>query len=389
MSQLSPDPAGPLAGIRIIELAGQGALPFGTLKLADMGADIIRIERADAVPPNPVDRGHSSWDRGRRSIAVDLKHPDGLDTVLKLVDEAQVFLESFRPGVAERLGLGPDALAERNPALVYGRLTGWGQTGPLAHVAGHSLNYEALTGVIRAIGPAGGSPVPLLQLLGDFGGGGMQMAFGVTCALIEAQRTGHGQVVDVAMTEGVMSLASVFYGMSKVGFHTEEMGANLFDGGSPYYNVYECADGQWVTLAPIEDKFYNLFLELTGLDTEGLPDRNDRANWPAIKARFSELFATKSRAEWCDLLEGTDACFAPVLTFAEAMAHPQIQALGTFVPDGDESSTELRPLPRLANNPITPRPSPAWPGADADEVLTEAGFGDAQIAELRSSGAIG
>jgi len=370
----------------VIELAGQGALPFGSLKLADMGADVVRVERADAVPAAPADRGHSSWDRGRRSIAVDLKNPDGLATLLHLIDEADVFLESFRPGVAERLGLGPDQLMARNPKLVYGRLTGWGQTGPLATTAGHSLNYEALTGVIRAIGPAGGPPNPLLQLLGDFGGGGMQMAFGVTCAYIEAQRTGHGQVVDVAMTEGVMSLASIFYGMSKAGLHTEDMGTNLFDGGAPYYAVYECSDGKWVTLAPIEDKFYALFLRLVGLDTEDLPDRNDRANWPSLKGRFSELFATRTRDEWCELLEGTDACFAPVLTFAEAMAHPQIAALGTFV--GDEHSTELRPLPRLSTNPTEPRPSPPWPGANTDQVLTEAGLTTAEIDDLRSRGAI-
>jgi alpha-methylacyl-CoA racemase len=375
--------SGPLEGIKIIELAGQGALPFGSLKLADMGADVVRVERADAVPAEPVARPHSSWDRGRRSIAVDLKNPEGTAALVRLVENADVFLESFRPGVAERLGLGPEDLLAANPRLVYGRLTGWGQTGPLAKVAGHSLNYEALTGVIRAIGPAGGSPIPLLQLLGDFGGGGMQMAYGVVCAYVEAQRTGRGQVVDVAMAEGVMSLAAVFYGMSAAGFHTEDMGTNLFDGGAPYYAVYECSDGRWVTLAPIEDKFYDLFLRLTGLDVEELPDRSDRANWPALKARFAELFATRTRDEWCAELEGTDVCFAPVLTFDEARQHPQIVELETFV-----DTTELRPIPRLANNSTTPRPSPAWPGADTDAVFADFGFTAEETAALRTSGAI-
>jgi alpha-methylacyl-CoA racemase len=380
---------GPLSGVTIVELAGLGALPFGSLKLADMGADIIRIERVADVDRKP--RPRSSWDRGRRSIAVDLKQPRGIETVLRLVDGADAFLESFRPGVAERLGLGPDVLLGRNPRLVYGRLTGWGQTGSLAPVAGHSLNYEAITGVIRAIGPRGGPPVPLLQIAGDFAGGGLSLAYGVVCALFEAQRSGQGQVVDVAMTEGVISLVSVYYGMQASGMHTEEMGTNLFDGGAPFYNVYETADGKYVSIAPIEPHFYALLLERIGLDGTDLPAQYDRARWPELRARFAEVFRTKTRDEWCALLEGTDACFAPVLTFDEARAHPHNITRGSFLPgasDGD-AGTEVAVVPRLSRTPGDPaRPSPAYPGADTGDVLAARGFAPGEIDDLRRAGVI-
>ena len=378
--------AGPLAGVRVIELAGLGALPFGTLKLADMGAEVIRIDRLAEVPDEKVSRPHSSWDRGRKSVAVDLKNPDGVETVLRLATDADVFLEAFRPGVAERLGVGPADVMGRNPAMVYGRLTGWGQTGALSSSAGHSLNYEAITGVIRSIGPVGGPPVPLLQLLGDFAGGGLTLAFGVVCALWEAKQSGRGQVVDAAMTDGVASLASVFYGMQASGMHTTEIGANLFDGGSPFYAVYECADGGYMSIAPIEPHFYSLMLELVGIDESSLPRQYDRDKWPEVKEILAARFLEKTRDEWCEVLEGTDCCAAPVLTYDEARRYRHHTDRGTFV---GEDSTEVIPVPVLSRTPGEIRASPAWTGADTDEVLREAGFDEEKVADLRSSGAVG
>ena len=298
---------GPLTGIKVVELAGLGALPFGSLKLADMGADVIRVDRPSDVPEDPPESRHNFWDRGRRSLAVDLKNRQGLETVIRLADEADVFLESFRPGVAERLGLGPDVLLARNPRLVYGRLTGWGQTGPLAQSAGHSLNYEAITGVTHCLGPRDGPPVPALTLLGDFAGGGQHLAYGVVCALVEAGRTGQGQVVDAAMTDGVMSLAGVFYGMAAMGMHKPERGTNLFDGGAPFYNVYETADGLYISVAPIEPHFYAILLEKMGLAGEDLPAQWDESAWPALRDRFASVFKTKTRDEWSALL-GRNGC---------------------------------------------------------------------------------
>jgi alpha-methylacyl-CoA racemase len=383
--QPAPTAGGALAGVRVVELAGLGALPFGSLKLADMGAQIVRVERVGDVPSDRKPRRQSSWDRGRRSIAVDLKRPDGIETVLRLAASSDVFLESFRPGVTERLGLGPDDVMARNPRVVYGRLTGWGQHGPLAPTAGHSLNYEAITGVIRAIGPEGGPPVPLLQIIGDFAGGGLLMAYGVVCALFEAQRSGKGQVVDAAMVDGTMSLLAPYYNMAESGFHTDEMHANLFDGGAPFYNVYETGDGKYVTVAPIEPHFYALLLDKMGLSREDLPAQNDRAQWPVLRARFAEVFRTKTRDEWCALLEGTDACFAPVLTFREARSYPHHVARDAFVDDRPEVAIS----PRLSRTPGDPRAaSPAYPGADTDAVLGEYGFDDAEVAALRADGAI-
>jgi alpha-methylacyl-CoA racemase len=287
--------------------------------------------------------------------------------------------------VTERLGLGPDDVMARNPRIVYGRLTGWGQTGPLAPTAGHSLNYEAITGVIRAIGPAGGPPVPLLQIIGDFAGGGLLMAYGVVCALLDAQRSGKGQVVDAAMVDGTMSLLAPYYSMAESGFHTDEMHANLFDGGAPFYNVYETADGKYVSVAPIEPHFYALLLERMGLADADLPAQNDRAQWPKLRERFAEVFRTKTRDEWCALLEGTDACFAPVLSFGEARSYPHHVARNAFV----DSRPEVAISPRLSRTPGDPHaPSPAYPGADTDAVLTEFGFAASEVAALRDRGAI-
>jgi len=378
--------AGPLAGIKVVELAGLGALPFGSLKLADMGAEVVRVDRLSDVPEDRTPRPHNFWDRGRRSVAVDLKDPRGVETVLRLAEGADAFLEAFRPGVAERLGLGPEVLLARNPALVYGRLTGWGQEGPLAQTAGHSLNYEAITGAVRSLGPRGGPPVPPLTLLGDFAGGGLHLAYGVVCALLEAQRSGRGQVVDAAMVDGVTSLLGVFHGMESMGMMSDETGTNLFDGGAPFYNVYETRDGRYVSVASVEPHFYALLLEKIGLDPDELPGQYDEAHWPEMRERFAEVFRSRTRDEWSAILEGTDACYAPVLTLAEAREYPHNRERGVFL-EG-RPTPELAPTPRMSLTPGEPGQSPAWPGADTDAVLAEAGFSEDEVSALREAGTI-
>ena len=383
---MSDGPAGPLAGVRIIEIAGLGALPYGVLRLADMGADVIRVERPDSVVDTEDPPAPTFWDRGRRSIGVDLKQAEGVQVVLRLAARADVLLESFRPGVMERLGLGPDVVLERNPRLVYGRLTGWGQDGPLAQAAGHSLNYEALTGFIRAVGPPGGPPVPVLQVAGDFAGGGLQMAYGVVCALLEARTSGRGQVVDVAMTDGAAALVSTYYSMHQLGMHADAIGTNLFDGGAPFYAIYETADGGYVSVAPIEPQFWRELLERLGIDPAEMPEQHDPATWPGVRDRLAAVFRTKTRDEWCAILEGTDACFAPVLTFGEAMRHPHHLARGLF--DTDRAVPSVRPTPRMSRTPGAARRPPARPGADTTPVLEEAGYSSAEIARLRAARAV-
>jgi alpha-methylacyl-CoA racemase len=388
-------PTGPLSGYRILELAGLGALPFGTMKLADMGADVIRINRISEAPeeiPSEIapKQFWREFDRGRRSIAVDLKSPEGIALVLDLAEKSDVLLEAFRPGVTERLGLGPEEVMARNPKLVYGRLTGWGQTGPLAKVAGHSLNYESLSGAIGSIGPVGGPAIPLLQVLGDFAGGGLNLAYGVVCALLEASRTGKGQVVDAAMLDGVMSLYSVFYGMAASGMHTEDIGTNLFDGGAPFYNVYETADGRYVSVAPIEPHFYRQLLDALEIPADDMPAQYDQSQWPAVRDQLAAVFRTRTRDEWQQRLEGTDVCFAPVMRLGEAHTHPHNIARGAFVttPDGGR---QLRPAPRLsgmAANGDAVNPSYAYVGADTDTVLAEFGLEPEVIGQLRKSGVV-
>jgi alpha-methylacyl-CoA racemase len=377
---------GALDGVQVIELAGLGALPFGSLKLADMGADVVRVDRVSEVPEAPEPRPQSAWDRGHRSIAVDLKHPEGVETVLRLAESADVILEAFRPGVVERLGVGPDAVMARNERIVYGRLTGWGQDGPLSQSAAHSLNYEALTGVTRSIGPRGGPPVPALTVLGDFAGGGLNLAYGVVCALLEARTSGKGQVVDAAMIDGVVSLLTPFYAMHSLGMHTDELGTNVFDGGAPFYAIYETSDAEYVSVAPIEPHFYALLLEKLGLDPAALPDQNDRERWPELREKIAAVFRTRTRDEWCAELEGTDACFAPVLTLAEAQEHPHQRARGSF--RAGSPMPEPAPAPRLSRTPGRPGPSPRWQGADTDAVLEESGFSASEIEGLRACGAV-
>ncbi len=323
---------GPLDGIKMIEIAGIGPGPFAAMMLADMGAEILRIDRAQSVTgADPDEPSLDLLARGRRSAAVDLKHPDGVDTVLKLVERADVILEGFRPGVMERLGLGPDVCLERNPRLVYGRMTGWGQEGPLAQAAGHDINYIALSGALHPIGRRGERPVPPLNLIGDFGGGGMLLVIGVLGALLERATSGHGQVVDAAMTDGSALLMTIFFGMRQRGFWTEERESNLLDGGAHFYDTYETKDGRYVSIGSIEPQFYAELLRLSGLAGQELPAQMSRGDWNDLKQRLSDVFRSKTRDEWCEIMEGSDVCFAPVLTMSEALEHPHNRQRGTFV----------------------------------------------------------
>jgi alpha-methylacyl-CoA racemase len=378
---------GPLTGYRVLELAGIGPAPFACMMLSDLGADVLRVDRLggrrqiEGLPANVLDRG-------RRSVAVDLKNPEGPGAVLRLVEAADALVEGFRPGVAERLGIGPDAALRRNPRLVYGRMTGWGQDGPYAAMAGHDINYIALAGALAHIGRAGQPPVPPLNLVGDFGGGGMLLAFGVVCALLEASRSGQGQVVDAAMVDGSAILMSMMHGLSAMGLWSEERGANLLDGGAHFYDVYETADGGYVSIGSIEPQFYAELLRLTGLEAESdLPAQMDRSQWPAMKERLAAVFRTRTRDQWCELMEGTDVCFAPVLTMREAARHPHNQARNTFVEV--EGVTQPAPAPRFSRTPGGIAGPPAVPGAHTDEALTDWGLSDDEIAKLRSLGALG
>jgi alpha-methylacyl-CoA racemase len=376
---------GPLAGVRVVEIAGIGPGPFAAMLLADMGADVIRIDRIPDQPRSGPSR--ELLNRGRPSVGVDLKHPRGVETVLRLVERADALIEGFRPGVMERLGLGPDACRACNRRLVYGRITGWGQEGPLAQAAGHDIDYIALAGALAAIGREGERPVPPLNLVGDFGGGGMLLAFGIVCALLEAQRSGEGQVVDAAMVDGAALLMTMFFGMRAAGIHGSERGTNLLDGGAPFYDSYETADGKHVAVGALEPKFYRELIERLGLADEALPAQMDRARWSSLRTRIADVFRQKSLAEWQTLLEGTDVCFAPVLDLQEAPAHPHNQARGTFIElDG---VVQPAPAPRYSRTvPASPKP-PSRPAADTDDALVRWGFDAAEIAALRRERAIG
>ena len=373
---------GPLKGLKVVEIAGIGPGPFCAMMFADMGAEVIRVDRKSAAGSG--DSGEV-MNRGRRSIAVDLKHPEGVETVLRLIEQADALVEGFRPGVMERLGLGPEVCHERNPKLVYGRMTGWGQHGPLAHAAGHDLNYIALSGALYAIGTPE-RPVPPLNLVGDFGGGAMMLAFGMACALLEARQSGRGQVVDAAMTDGSALLTAMFHGMRAQGMWGDERGKNLLDGGAHFYDVYECSDGKWISLGPIEPQFYALLREKAGLDDPAFEAQFDQAAWPDLKQKLAGVIASRSRDEWCEVLEGTDACFAPVLDFAEAPKHPHNQFREAFV--DIDGVTQPAPAPRFDRTPpATPAP-PAKAGEHGEAVLREAGFEAAEIERLRAAGVV-
>jgi alpha-methylacyl-CoA racemase len=325
--------SGPLDGVRIIELAGLGPAPFAGMMLADAGADIIRIDRSERATYPPNTEPHVDlMNRGRRSVAVDLKHPDGVGLVLRLVEGADGLMEGFRPGVTERLGIGPDVCLARNPKLVYGRMTGWGQDGPMASAAGHDIDYIALAGALEPMARAGQRPFPPLNLVGDFGGGGMMLAFGMCAAIISARQTGAGQVVDAAMVDGAAALMTMTYTLRSSGMWKEERGTNLLDTGAHFYEVYETSDGGYMALGAIEPQFYAALLRGLELEGEDLPDQMDREAWPQMKERFAALFATKTRDEWTAVFEGTDACVAPVLSPWEAPSHPHLRARGAPEP---------------------------------------------------------
>ncbi|TAN52844.1 MAG: CoA transferase [Betaproteobacteria bacterium] len=376
---------GPLAGIRVLEFEAIGPGPFCGMMLADMGADVLLVDR----PDDPgLGLGRERWSdvmlRGRRSVTLDLKAKKGVEAALRLASRADALIEGFRPGVMERLGLGPDALAARNAKLVYGRMTGWGQDGPLATRAGHDINYIALTGILHAIGRAGEAPVPPLNLVGDFGGGGMLLAFGIACALLEARRSGKGQVVDAAMVDGASLLSTMFWGMLAGRRWSEVRGVNVLDSGAPWYDVYETQDAKFVAIGAIEPKFYAELLERLGLAGEALPAQHDRSRWPELRSRLAQVFRAKTRAEWDCVFEGSDACFAPVLTFSEARAHAHNASRNTFIDSG--RLAQPAPAPRYSRTPGAIRREPPERGARGGEALTDWGFSPEEIERLASLG---
>jgi alpha-methylacyl-CoA racemase len=367
--------AGPLSGVTVLEIAGIGPGPFCAMMLADMGADVLRVQRPvvkpKSIPPNPV------AGRGMRSIELDLKSGAGRDAVLRIVQGCDALIEGYRPGVMERLGLGPDACLQRNPRLVYGRMTGWGQSGPMAQLAGHDINYISLSGALAAIGTGDSGPVPPLNLVGDFGGGAMMLAFGIACALFEATRSGKGQVVDAAMTDGSALLMATTFGQHAIGRWKLERDSNLLDGAAHFYTTYRCADGQWVAVGAIEPQFYAVLLQRMGLEAAEFEPQHDKTRWPDWKKRFADVFATRTRDAWCTVMEGADACFTPVLDMQEAMAHPHNRARGTFVEvDGVK---QPGPAPRFSRTVPAVRRRDT---ASTREVLSAMGFSDRELDAL-------
>ena len=378
---------GPLAGLKVIELAGIGPAPMCAMVLADAGAEELRIDR-----PTPSGLGIEKpvrfdlLSRSRRSVAINLKHPDGLGCVLDLVSRADALVEGFRPGTMERLGLGPEVCLKLKPSLVYGRITGWGQTGPLAAAAGHDLNYIALSGALHAIGRAGAPPTAPLNLVGDFGGGAMYLAFGILAALLHARATGEGQVVDAAMVEGAANLMTSFYGLHGAGLHSDERGSNVLDSGAPYYDTYECADDSYLSVAPVEAKFREILFARIGLGGSDLPDVSDPSNWPRGRELLAAHFREKTRAEWCAILEGTDACVAPVLSLADAPNHPHNRERGSFITvDG---VVQPAPAPRFSATPAAVPAPPEAPGTSTVSALTDWGIAPERIEALVHVGGI-
>jgi len=375
---------GPLAGVRVVEIASIGPGPFAAMMLADAGADVVRLERG-----GPADLGSGSWNqthRGRPSVACDLKHPEGRDLALRLCESADALIEGFRPGVMERLGLGPDDVLSRNPKLVYGRMTGWGQDGPMASMAGHDVNYISIAGVLGSFAREGERPLFPLNLVGDYGGGAMMLAFGILAGVLHARAGGEGQVVDAAMVEGSSLLATLVRSMGQIGMWTDTPGTNLLDSGAPFYEVYECADGGHFAVGALEPQFYAELLRLMELDPAEFPQL-ERARWPEMKEAFAAVFRSRTRDEWAEVFAGSEACATPVLTFTEAPEHPHNAARGSFVEVG--GVLQPAPAPRFSGTPApVPDPSPE-PGADTEEALAAWGLEAAEIAALRDSGAVG
>jgi alpha-methylacyl-CoA racemase len=374
---------GPLQGMRVVEFEAIGPAPFAGMLLADMGADVLVIDRpGDAGLGLKRERWQDVMLRGKRSVTLDMKSSRGVDAALQLIARADALIEGFRPGVMERLGVGPEQALKANPRLVYGRMTGWGQEGPLAPRAGHDINYIALSGILNAIGRRGGPPVPPLNLIGDFGGGGMLLGFGVVCALLEAQRSGRGQVIDAAMVDGAALLAAMFAGFLAAGSWTEERGGNILDSGAPWYDVYETADGKFVAIGAIEDKF---FAELgERLKLSDLPPQHDRARWPEMRRRFAEAFRSRTREEWCRAFEGSDACFAPVLSWSEARTHPHSAAREAYAELGGVA--QPAPAPRFSRTQPELRRAPPARGEGGRQALGDWGFSADEIGELRALG---
>ena len=378
---------GPLDGVEVLEIASIGPGPFCAMVLADLGASVTRVERLTAVapgsdpPPDPLQRGRAA------SVGIDLKHPEGREVLLRLVERSDVLVEGFRPGVLERLGAGPDECRGRNPGLVYGRMTGWGQEGPLAPRAGHDIDYLAVAGALHPIGEAGRPPPPPLNLVADFGGGGLLLAFGIVAALFERQQSGEGQVIDAAMVEGAALLTAMFHGLRAVGMWSDDRESNLLDGGAPFYRSYGTADGRFMAVGAIEPQFYAELIDGLGLADEDLPAQYDRGRWEELADRFAEVFATRTRAEWEEVFSGTDACVAPVRDLGEAVTDPHLAARGTFVEVAEV--VQPGPAPRFSRS-VTSEPGPARPpGSDTDAVLASLGYDADEVARLRAEGAVG
>jgi alpha-methylacyl-CoA racemase len=372
---------GPLSGLKVLEFAGIGPGPFCGMLLSDLGADVVRIDRKGSGRSSPAD----VTARGRRSVALDLKSPAAVETCLKLMESADGIIEGFRPGVMERLGLGPDVALARNPKLVYGRMTGWGQTGPYAKAAGHDMNYIAITGALAAIGTRD-KPVPPLNLVGDFGGGALYLAFGLLAGVIHARATGQGQVIDCAMSDGAASLMAMFYGFKAGGMWSEDRRANMLDGGAHFYDTYQCSDGKWISIGSIEPQFYLLLLEKTGITDPQFQHQMSREEWPQLREKLAAVIATKTREDWCALMDGTDVCFAPVLTMDEAPAHAHNAARQTFVEVA--GVTQPAPAPRFSATPGAIQGPPPKIGADNDAALADWGFSTEAIAALKAQGAL-
>ena len=373
---------GPLSGLKVVELEGLGPAPFCGMLLADLGAEVVSIARKSVPRPRPA----AISERGKRTIALNLKSPEAVEVVLRLCAGADVLIEGFRPGVMERLGLGPDACMARNPRLVYGRMTGWGQDGPLAQVAGHDINYISLSGALHAIGRAGERPVPPLNLVGDFGGGGMFLAFGVLAAVFESHRSGRGQVVDVSMVEGSAALMHMMHSLLAQGHWNDERGTNMLDGATHFYDTYETSDGKYVSIGSIEPQFYQLLIELCGLDPREFAPQFDPARWPALKRKLAEVIRTRTRDEWCRIMEGTDVCFAPILSMSEAPQHPHNRARGSFIEVA--GVMQAAPTPRFERTPPDLPTAPHPVGSDTAAVLREAGYSEPEIAALGEHGVL-
>ncbi len=378
---------GPLSGYTVIELAGIGPAPFCATLFADMGAQVVRVDRTSASGLGlDMETKHNVLNRGRRSISVDLKSPRGVEIVLKLVEKADALIEGFRPGVVEQLGVGPEDCWARNPKLVFGRMTGWGQTGPWAAAAGHDINYIALSGTLDAIGPPNGPPVPPLNLVGDFGGGGMFLAVGVLAAMMEARNSGKGQVVDASMVEGSSYLAAMFYGLIAAGKWSTERGMNTLDGGAHFYGVYETKDAKFISIGSLEPKFYKLLIELSGADKDELSDQMDAESWPEKRKYLVEIFKTKTRDEWDEIMAASDVCYAPVLNFSEAADHPHNKARKSFV--AVDGIVQPAPAPRFSRTKSEITRSPARIGQQTNEILAEWGFSSDEIEQLNGSGIV-